>query len=316
MVRSASRRCLNSWKGYAEERALIRERARAALFTLANVPLKKAVNKLKAAAEGMKPLKRAMAHWRNKPLVHAWYKLIAHAAKLRKIKGQLYRWKNRKLGMAMNAWVARTPKRGSAKRRAIRAIIHRPQRTALNTWLQYVAQKARLRGLLNTFANPGYRRCFKAWKERYGRTKKPKEPPKSPQQWRMIKAMTWRECCSWLTRVGIPVSRSPPTLIRTLKEGFVYQELVRKISPAYYVRHKVAQCHESNGVFLMVQQFLDTELVISVVGCQKLDVIALEAGKAIDHLQLVMLFKTLLESQKDAPGAKHGMPEQYGHRYH
>ena len=69
--------------------------------------------------------------------------------------------------------------------------------------------------------------------------KGPKSPPKSPHQWRMIKAMTWRECCSWLTRVGIPVSRSPPTLIRTLKEGFVYQELVRKISPAYYVRHKV-----------------------------------------------------------------------------
>lgn len=45
----------------------------------------------------------------------------------------------------------------------------------------------------------------------------------------------------------------------------------------------------------MVQQFLDTELVISFIGCQKLDVIALEAGKAIDHLQLVMLFKTLLE---------------------
>merc|ERR1711865_1267746 len=52
-------------------------------------------------------------------------------------------------------------------------------------------------------------------------------------------------------------------------------ELVRKISPAYYVRHKVAQCHETNGVFLMVQQFLDTELVISYIGCQKLDVIAL-----------------------------------------
>ena len=64
--------------------------------------------------------------------------------------------------------------------------------------------------------------------------KGPKSPPKSPHQWRMINAMTWRECCSWLTRIGIPVSRSPPTLIRTLKEGFV-----RKISPAYYVRHKV-----------------------------------------------------------------------------
>ena len=81
----------------------------------------------------------------------------------------------------------------------------------------------------------------------------------------------------------------------------MYIELVHKISPAYYVRHKVAQCHESNGVFLMAQQFLDPELVISIIGCQKLDVIALEAGKAIDHLQLVMLLKTLLESRLRAP---------------
>ena len=52
----------------------------------------------------------------------------------------------------------------------------------------------------------------------------------------------------------------------------------------------------STSVFLMVQRFLDTDLVISHIGCQKLDVIALRSGKAIQHLQLLMLFKALLEA--------------------
>jgi len=300
LVRASSRKALNSWIACAAQRKAQRERARAALFTLKNVPLRKALNSIRAMAVAMQPLKRAMAHWRNVPLTKAWYRMIEFAAKIRKFKGLVRRWRNGKMVQAFNSWVGKTSKRGSARRRALGSIIHRPQRLALNTWLAFVTQRMRLRGLLNTFANPGYKRGFNKWKTLVRRPRKaPKSPRSPPNQWRMIKAMTWRECCSWLTRVGIPVSRSPPTLIRTLKEGFVYQELVRKISPAYYVRHKVAQCHETNGVFLMVQQFLDTELVISLIGCQKLDVIALEAGKAIDHLQLVMLFKTLLVSTND-----------------
>ena len=93
----------------------------------------------------------------------------------------------------------------------------------------------RFASLLKTFRSPAKRSGFDQWRSVTKTQRKgPKSPPKSPHQWRMINAMTWRECCSWLTRIGIPVSRSPPTLIRTLKEGFV-----RKISPAYYVRHKV-----------------------------------------------------------------------------
>ena len=56
--------------------------------------------------------------------------------------------------------------------------------------------------------------------------------------------MTWREVCAFLTALGIPVSRSPPTLLHALREGHVYQELIHRISPAYYVRHRVGHVHE------------------------------------------------------------------------
>ena len=304
MVHAATKKCLNTWAAEAERRAEARAKFEAAAFTLRNLPLKKAYNSITAAAEGNAPLRRAMAHWKNQPLSRALFFLKANAAMLRQLKAQVHRWKHGKLSAALNSWIARTSKRGSSAQRAVMGIINRPQRLALNSWLAFAAGRRRLAGLLNTFRSPAKRRGFNQWRAvtKTSARKGPKSPPKSPHQWRMIKAMTWRECCSWLTRVGIPVSRSPPTLIRTLKEGFVYQELVRKISPAYYIRHKVAHCHETNGVFLMVQQFLDTELVISFIGCQKLDVIALESGKAIDHLQLVMLFKTILVGVHEREG--------------
>ena len=118
----------------------------------------------------------------------------------------------------------------------------------------------------------------------------------------LIKAMTWREVCTFLNSLGINVSRSPPTLLRSLKEGGVYQELVHRISPAYYVRHRVGHAHEKSrvGVFMMVQQFFDSEFVISAVGCQKIDVSALGEGKAIVHLELIETFKTLMVAIRDA----------------
>lgn len=294
---------LNRWFVFLERRAAML----ASRMAMVHAATKRALNTWAAEADRRKkqnaPLKRAMAHWQNQPLSRALHALRKHAAVRRKLRAQLRRWVHGKLSAALNSWVARTSKRGSVTKRAVMGVINRPQRLALNSWLAYAAGRRRLRGLMHTFRNPAKKRGFTQWRSvTRSRPKMPKSPPKSPHQWRMIKAMTWRECCSWLTRVGIPVSRSPPTLIRTLKEGFVYQELVRKISPAYYVRHKVAQCHETNGVFLMVQQFLDTELVISFIGCQKLDVLALEAGKAIDHLQLVMLFKTILVGVSEREG--------------
>ena len=56
----------------------------------------------------------------------------------------------------------------------------------------------------------------------------------------------------------------------------------------------------------MMQQFLDTDAVIRIVGCQKIDVVALEAGKAIEHLALVMLLKTVLTHAEEEPSLLHG----------
>ena len=71
LVRASSRKALNSWIACAAQRKAQRERASAALFTLKNVPLRKALNSIKALAVAMQPLKRAMAHWRNVPLTKA-----------------------------------------------------------------------------------------------------------------------------------------------------------------------------------------------------------------------------------------------------
>ena len=72
--------------------------------------------------------------------------------------------------------------------------------------------------------------------------------------------------------------------------------------PAYYVRHRVGHAHEKSriGVFMMVQQFFDCERVISAVGCQKIDVVALGEGKALVHLELIETFKTLMTAFQEA----------------
>jgi len=125
--------------------------------------------------------------------------------------------------------------------------------------------------------------------------------PLGTEHLRLIKPLTWRECCGWLTLAGLKVSRSPPTLLRTLRQGAVYQELVRFASPVYFLRHRIGHLREGQKVFVAVQQFLDSEPALSYVGCQKLDVRALEEGKAIEHLELVAIFKALLVCFEPAP---------------
>ena len=50
----------------------------------------------------------------------------------------------------------------------------------------------------------------------------------------------------------------------------------------------------ASAIFIALQHFLDAEPALSYVGCQKLNVPALEAGKAIEHLELIAIFKALL----------------------
>ena len=112
--------------------------------------------------------------------------------------------------------------------------------------------------------------------------------------------MTWREVCAWLNYIGIHVSRSPPTLLRTLKNGIVYQELVRRISVGFWVRQKVRTLIEPAAVYSMLQHFFETDLVMHTLGCQRLDVAALAAGKAIEHLELLSALRTVLEAAEEA----------------
>eukprot|EP00965_Chrysotila_dentata_P221190 6192246-Pleurochrysis_carterae.AAC.1 len=51
---------------------------------------------------------------------------------------------------------------------------------------------------------------------------------------------------------------------------------------------------------MMIQHFFDSELVISCIGCQKIDVMSLAAGKAREHLDLVESFKTILTAVRQA----------------
>merc|ERR1740117_2692652 len=148
MVHAATKKCLNTWAAEAERRAEARAKFETAAFTLRNLPLKKAYNSIKAAAEANAPLRRAMAHWKNQPLSRALFFLKAHAAQLRQLKAQVHRWKHGKLSAALNSWIARTSKDGSASKRAVMGIINRRQRLA---------------GLLDTFRSPAKRRGFNQW---------------------------------------------------------------------------------------------------------------------------------------------------------
>ena len=232
--------------------------------------------------------------------------MSACARERRRMRGIAFRLRNRQLSKCVMSWKRNMPKRSS--RKAAGAFRHYPERKAFNSLVENMRRRRRLIGILNAFK--GHRRGFnkwkshaKLWKERRGL-----RPPPPPPQLHTIKTLTWRNCVSWLKQVvpAAAVSSSPPTLLRELKDGHVYQHLVHRISPAYYVRHRVEKCHENIGVFLMMQQFLDTDAVIRIVGCQKIDVVALEAGKAIEHLALVMLLKTVLTHAEEEPSLLHG----------
>ena len=83
---------------------------------------------------------------------------------------------------------------------------------------------------------------------------------------------------------------------RDLSVHCLVQELIRKASPVYYLRHRVGHQADTAAIFVAVQHFLDAEPALSYVGCQKLDVLALQEGKAIEHLELIAIFKALLIS--------------------
>jgi hypothetical protein len=111
--------------------------------------------------------------------------------------------------------------------------------------------------------------------------------------------MTWRECCTWLGSEGIRVSHSPPVLLRALRTGAPYKELVRRIAPPFWVRHKLARVHEPRMLFGLIQQLFDTESFVHKLGCHNLDVSDLVGGKALAHLEPLAAMREGLELALD-----------------
>ena len=173
------------------------------------------------------------------------------------------------------------------------------ERRALNSWLFHLAGRRRLRGLVLSWRSSEARRGFNKWRDATRR--RPRAALGSPINLRAIRAMTWRESVAWLHHIGIPVSRSPPTLLRTLRAGSVYSEVVRKVSLTFWVRHKMPQIANALTLFATLQHFFETDLVTRVVGCQRLDVRALEQGKAIEHLELLSSLREVYEETQLSP---------------
>ena len=152
-------------------------------------------------------------------------------------------------------------------------------------------------GLISSFRHCA--RAFNTWKDRCRRLAH--VALGAPNSLRSIRVMTWRECCAWLHHIGINVSRSPPTLLRTLRAGAPYQDIVRQVSLTFWLRHKMAQIANPVSLFQCLQHFFETALVVRVVGCQRLDVRALEQGRAIEHLELLSSLREILEDTQLSP---------------
>ena len=163
---------------------------------------------------------------------------------------------------------------------------------ALHSWAAFTRQRRRVHQLMGTFK--GTRRAFfRRWRAHTRRP--PLQPLGAPSHLHLIRSMTWRECCTWLGSEGIRVSHSPPVLLRALRTGAPYKELVRRIAPPFWVRHKLARVHEPRMIFGLIQQLFDTESFVHKLGCHNLDVSDLVGGKALAHLELLAAMREGLE---------------------
>jgi len=289
-----SRAALNSWCGWVVIQRVAVVRGRTALSRMLNVQLQHAMNAWRHRNLEIAPLRRGVALWGNRPAARCLATMREYGRQRRWLRAHANRWHARRLVGCLNRWSAGAKER-RRRVRGLRAIGDPPVRRAVNTWVALAVRRRKLKGMVGTLLEPTRRRALNRWKlgTRFHRPKHTVSLPHTGM--RFIKALTWREACSWLNSIGVRVSRSPPTLLRSLKEGLVYQELVRKIAPYYFLRHNVASSNErgAGSVFVMVQHFFDTELVVSIIGCQKLDILSLATGKAREHLDLVETFRTI-----------------------
>ena len=173
-------------------------------------------------AAALKPQRRAVAHWRRAPVAKALRKLRAVQAWRARLRLEISRWLSRALSAALRTWLEHITRRRGLIRPAA-AFAKPPHRRALNTWTAFAQGRRRLQRLVRSFMGPR-RNYFRLWAAVVERAQQRLHAvPVNPASVRMIKPLTWRECCSWLLTIGIQVSSSPPTLLRTLKSGSVYQ---------------------------------------------------------------------------------------------
>lgn len=84
-------------------------------------------------------------------------------------------------------------------------------------------------------------------------------------------------------------------LLRTLREGTLYCELVRLASPSHY--HRMRRLREPAAIFVAMQHFLITSPALAGVRAHRktIDVSALEVGKAFEHRALLSIMKAVLD---------------------
>lgn len=292
----SARRAYRRWAVLTERAGVAREAMRRAALAFVRRAQRKALKSWRGAATAGRPVHRALRRWRGSdPVARAFGRVLAMAAegaRRRRLRACM-RWL--RLRQAWFKWGVASVR--TSRTRRLQVLFRIGERRALRSWVAMAQRQRRLCALVRSFKGM-QRAAFGRW---CARTQRPlSQMLGAPTQLRTIRPMTWRECCSWLNAAGIRVSHSPPALLRALRTAAPYSELVRRLSAPFWVRHKMAHAHTPPVIFGLVQQLLDTDVILFEIGCQRLDVGALESGKALEHLELLAALREVYEIRREA----------------
>ena len=301
-------RCMNTWLLLVEARKGRMRTLLSGVSSFLNLEVRRVWNSWRSALATLGPLRRAIAHWGDATRTRVFFMLRRDAERRHHLRQKLFRLANFNLTKGFNTWVLRMKQRLRAGRFG-RAFLHLRERRGFNSWIAHWRGKRRLLALVHSWRG-GVRRGFNKWKANTRR--RAGELLGSPVGLRCVRAMTWREVCVWLNRIGIPVSRSPPTLLMSLKSGKPYAELVRRLSPAFHVRHKMDKIMNTLHLFQAIQVFFETNTVVRTLGYQRIAVRALAddapgQGGAIEHLELLASFREVMEEAYELEVARRGV---------
>jgi hypothetical protein len=293
----SARRALKRWCMHAATHGLVRHKERAVAggryATMRFAALRRWQSAVVSEIASLRRLSTAVeAGWRAVAgaFLRKLREAVAHSAHTQSL---LLQWRQRRVGHRLYQWRVRYAW-ASHVARVHRLLAHLPEWRALSRWMGRLQIHRRLHMLAGSFRPLHQRRAwFRTWRDHTRRP--PLVPLGAPSHLRPIRSMTWRECCTWLGSEGIRVSHSPPVLLRALRTGAPYKELVRRIAPPFWVRHKLARVHDPRMLFGLIQQLFDAESFVHVLGCQRLAVGELVDGKALEHLELLAVMREVLE---------------------